>query len=241
MIFYNVYEDAERARSYANLKFPGTYYLAFRDLPEIIARNVSGEIALDFGCGTGRSTRFLSELSFSNVVGVDISAEMISRARFFDQNGDYRLVPDGDLSSIPEKTYDLILSAFTFDNIPSSKQKIHLLKSLHQKLKSSGKLVNLVSAPEIYHHEWVSFSTREFPENRTAQTGDSVKIIMLDVDDKRPVEDILCTDSQYRKLYQKSKLKLIDVFHPLGKATDPIKWKTETQIAPWTIYLLGKN
>ena len=31
--FGNVYEDEERARAYATLQFPGTYYLAFRDLP----------------------------------------------------------------------------------------------------------------------------------------------------------------------------------------------------------------
>ena len=31
--FSNVYADAERAASYADLEFPGTYYLAYRDLP----------------------------------------------------------------------------------------------------------------------------------------------------------------------------------------------------------------
>ena len=33
--FGNVYEDEERARAYATLQFPGTYYLAFRDLPAL--------------------------------------------------------------------------------------------------------------------------------------------------------------------------------------------------------------
>jgi hypothetical protein len=36
--FGNVYEDEERARAYAKLQFPGTYYLAFRDLPAFIRR-----------------------------------------------------------------------------------------------------------------------------------------------------------------------------------------------------------
>ena len=36
--FENVYEDEERARAYATLQFPGTYYLAFRDLPVLIRR-----------------------------------------------------------------------------------------------------------------------------------------------------------------------------------------------------------
>ena len=42
MDFTNVYEDERRADSYAKLEFPGTYYLAYRDLPEIIGCPVAG-------------------------------------------------------------------------------------------------------------------------------------------------------------------------------------------------------
>ena len=51
MSFSNVYDDTERAKAYAALEFPGTYYLAYRDLPAIIAQYVAGREALDFGCG----------------------------------------------------------------------------------------------------------------------------------------------------------------------------------------------
>jgi len=55
--FQNVYADEVRASSYADLEFPGSYYLAFRDLPAIFERHVTGLVALDFGCGAGRSSR----------------------------------------------------------------------------------------------------------------------------------------------------------------------------------------
>jgi SAM-dependent methyltransferase len=77
--FLNVYNDARRADAYATLEFPGTW-LAFRDLPEIIAQHVTGPVALDFGCGAGRSTRFLKRLGF-DATGVDVSASMIEHAR----------------------------------------------------------------------------------------------------------------------------------------------------------------
>ncbi len=54
MSFTNCYEDASRAGAYATLEFANTYYLAYRDLPEIISEQVRGKRALDFGCGTGR-------------------------------------------------------------------------------------------------------------------------------------------------------------------------------------------
>ena len=91
--FGNVYEDEERASAYATLEFPGTYYLAFRDLPALIRRYNHGSRALDFGCGAGRSTRFLRNLGL-DVVGADISQAMLDQARALDPSGDYYLFRD---------------------------------------------------------------------------------------------------------------------------------------------------
>ncbi len=91
MDFVNCYEDVNRANAYAALEFANTYYLAYRDLPAILSNSVTGERALDFGCGTGRSTRFLEKLGF-HVTGVDISEPMLRIARATDPSGDYRLV-----------------------------------------------------------------------------------------------------------------------------------------------------
>ena len=148
MGFDNVYEDARRAAAYAKLEFPGTYYLAYRDLPAIIAKHITGEKAVDFGCGTGRSTRFLNQLGFA-AIGLDIADDMIDKARKIDPNGVYRLIQDGDLSQCQVNAYDLVLSVFTFDNIPTMEKKVTIFKGLRSLLRSEGKIINLVSAPEI--------------------------------------------------------------------------------------------
>jgi SAM-dependent methyltransferase len=233
-----VYDDRARAEAYAALEFPGTYSLAYRDLPAIIGRHIHGRRALDFGCGAGRSTRFLRALGF-DVVGADISEHMLARARQRDPAGNYRLLPNGELSGLSPASYDLVLSAFTFDNIPALEKKVAVLSAMKRLLVYGGHIVNLVSSPEIYVNEWASFSTKDFPANRSAQSGDKVLIVMLDVEDKRPVEDILCTDDDYREAYERSGLRLIETHRPLAKPDEPHAWVSETTIAPWVIYVLG--
>jgi ubiquinone/menaquinone biosynthesis C-methylase UbiE len=235
--FGNVYADADRARAYAELEFPGTYSLAFRDLPRLLRKHVSGSRALDFGCGTGRSTRFLKDLAFE-VIGVDVSEVMLDQARARDPNGDYRLVVEGNLSEFGSGALDLILAAFTFDNVPTDRKKTSLVE-LRRLLTPGGCLVAVVSAAEIYWHEWTSFSTRDYPANRSARDGDSVRIVMLDVPDRRPVIDIMCSDTLYRELFEATGLWVVEAIRPLATGGEPVQWVSEATVPPWTIYVLG--
>ncbi len=238
MEFNNVYEDEKRAEAYAKLEFPGTYYLAYRDIPELITEHVTGTHALDFGCGTGRSTRFLVNLGF-NTVGADISEDMLKLAQNSDPSGDYLLLTSDITDHLPPASFDLVLSAFTFDNIPTSEKKISLFTGLKMLLREGGKIINLVSSPEIYMNEWASFSTKDFPENHLAMSYDKVKIIMTDVEDLRPVEDIIMHEEAYQKVYQSAGLEVVEMAKPLAKDSEPFAWKNETKIAPWTIYVIG--
>jgi hypothetical protein len=132
-----------------------------------------------------------------------------------------------------------VLSAFTFDNVPTLEKKIALLTSLERVLADGGRIVNLVSSPDIYVNEWASFTTKDFPANRIAASGDKVRIVMLDVEDRRPVEDILCTDLDYQDAYQRSGLVAVGTYRPLAKPGEAYAWVSETTIAPWVIYVLG--
>lgn len=234
----NCYEDSGRANAYATLEFANTYHLAFRDLPRILTKHMIGPRALDFGCGTGRSTRFLQRLGFE-VIGIDISEDMLRIARAADPSGDYRLVPGDDLSQFAARSFDLVLCAFPFDNIPAQR-KPRIFGDLAKLLVTTGTIVNVVSSPEIYTHEWASFTTRDFPENAAARSGDVVRIIVTDHQDHRPVEDILCSDEAYRTVYREAGLEAIEALAPLAAGHEPYSWVSETQIAPWVIYVLKR-
>jgi SAM-dependent methyltransferase len=238
MNFVNSYEDAGRSGAYATLGFANTYYLAYRDLPAIISGHVTGTKALDFGCGTGRSTRLLQQLGF-DVTGVDVSEDMLRIARATDPSGDYRLVPDDNFDELQAGAFNLVLSAFTFDNIPGA-MKARIFRDLGTLLTPEGTIVSIVSSPEIYIHEWASFTTKGFPQNSAASSGDVVRIVVTDHQDRRPVEDILWRDESYRGVYREASLKVIQVLKPLAKGDEPYSWVNETKIAPWVIYVLKR-
>lgn len=237
--FGNSWDDPTRAESYARLEFPNTYYLAYRDLPEIISRHVTGNMAIDFGCGTGRSSRFLKRLGFK-VIGLDISEDMINKARSLDLSGDYRLVSNGNYDHLGTGKFDMVQSIFTFDNIPGWDNRSRILRGLRNLLNPSGKMICLDSTPELYVNECASFTTRDFPENRNARTGDIVRCIMLDVEDKRAVEDIFWSVEDYYKLFNRSGFEIEAIYKPLGYNNEPYKWISETGIAPWMIFVLNK-
>lgn len=237
--FENVYDDAERAAAYAGLDYPGTYYLAFRDLPEIIAAHVTGRHALDFGCGAGRSTRFLKGLGFE-ATGVDISENMVRRARELDPAGTYALLPAGEIDGVPRGSVDLVLCAFTFDNIPDAEKRRAILRDLQQLLASRGRIILVASRPEIYWHEWASFTTQAFPENRLAGSGEVVRIVMKDVPDARPVLDVIWRHEDYLEQFAAAGLELLAMETPLGREDEPHAWLSELSVAPWAIYVLGR-
>jgi len=235
--FSNAYEDDERAHAYAQLEFAGTYFLAFRDLPALFGTHVQGTRALDFGCGAGRSTRFLKRLGYETI-GVDISPAMLEQARSVDPDGDYRLITTNEMLADLPGPFDLILAAFPFDNIPTDAAKLNALQAMRGILAPGGKVAIIVSAPELYLHEWVSFSTKDFAENRAAGDGDQVRIVILDGTDHRPVDDILCSDAHYHKLFATAGLEVVTLAKPLGTDSDGIAWGTEMDVSPWSIHVL---
>ena len=237
--FVNSWAECARAEAYSRLEFPGTYYLAYRDLPSIIATHVRGMRALDFGCGAGRSTRFIRDLGFE-AVGIDIAENMIRRAKEIDPDGDYRLVKEGRFDHFDDGAFDLVLSVFTLDNTPTRENKVGIFSEMRRLLAENGRIISLVSSPEIYTHEWASFSTKDFPENLRAKCGDEVRIIVTAIGDVEPVVDIIWPDDSYREVYAAAGLEVVGVYEPLAEGNEPIEWVNETHIAPWVIYVLGK-
>ena len=86
--------------------------------------------ALDFGCGVGRLTRALGEVT-GDAVGIDISASMLAEAR--------RQAPEAVsfTHDLPDRSFDWLLSLIVFQHIPPDRG-YDLLKALVERLAPGG-------------------------------------------------------------------------------------------------------
>lgn len=92
--------DASRAYAQWAPTYPPHAHNRLMDVEEravlALLPEVSGRVALDLGCGSGRYARLLIERGASRVVGVDQSADMLLRAR-----GAVRLLARADARVLP--------------------------------------------------------------------------------------------------------------------------------------------
>jgi ubiquinone/menaquinone biosynthesis C-methylase UbiE len=225
------------AGEYAGFGIEGTNYLAFRDIPAVIAKRLKGKNgnALDYGCGPGRSTRFLKSLGL-DVTGVDVSEDMLKHARAHDETGDYRLIKSERLP-FNDGSFDLVFSSFVFLEVSSLDEITRIAKEMKRVLKPSGTIVIVTAPNECYTGNWVSLSY-DFPENRRAvKSGETVKLLFKGTN--VVLYDYYWTEQDYERVFAESGLPVADTLRPLGRPDDPISWLDEANRPAALIYVLG--
>lgn len=116
-------------------------------LPQAFDLPQSG-VALDVGCGFGRSVRWLSE-QYEQVIGTDISSEVISKAQVLCKDIDNAKFYVNEADSLPKEvlpcSIDMAYVFTVFQHIPRE-YTLGLLKKIVAALKDDGVVVfNLVS------------------------------------------------------------------------------------------------
>ncbi|MBI1180770.1 MAG: methyltransferase domain-containing protein [Alphaproteobacteria bacterium] len=226
---------SETAGQYGSAEFVGVIYLAFRDVPALIAEHVDGVRALDYGCGAGRSTRLLKRQGLE-ATGVDISGSMLAEARRHDPSGDYRQIDSGRLP-FDDGSFDLAFSSFVFFEIPSLDEMARVAAEIRRVLRPGGVLILLIGADELYDHEWTTVKV-DFPENRTRRSGDAVRVYLTDIG--LELVDYYWTDADYRQMFARAGLTVERLHQPLGTPADGIDWITEDKVPPFSLYVARK-
>lgn len=229
-------KNTEKARLYHQTEETLCRYLAYRDVPGLIEKYVKGSKALDYGAGTGISTRFLIDRGF-DVNGVDVSQAMIEQASVLCPFTDFNLVENGKLPFTSE-TFDFIFSSFVLFEIPNSTEMVTYLREAARLLKKDGTCILITGSEEMYQSDFLVMQT-DFPENHKASSGDEVKIYLPDVDIE--FTDYYWSSKDYNECFKKAGMEIKEVHYPLGKKEEPWDWKDECVVSPFVIYVMSKH
>lgn len=221
------------AKEYSELGIKDTFYLGYRDIPILVKRYVKGKKALDFGCGSGRSTRFLKSLGFETI-GVDINRKMLDEAKQLDPDGNYRLIKSG---SIPcqDSSFDLVLLSLVLMEVSSIEKMEQIFLELNRVLKKEGIVIIVTDAENMYKHEAASF-IYSFPENKNIKSGMQVKLGFRGTN--IIFYDYYWTEKDYRKVFNKTGFQVLTLHKPLATEDEPFKWYSETKHPHFAIYVL---
>lgn len=97
-----------------------------------------GKTTLEIGCGIGRLTRCFVD-DFTGVIGVDVSPEMIARAKMQGlRRTEFHEVPGGSLEGIKGASVDFVFSFAVFQHIPDRESILGYLRETARVLRSGG-------------------------------------------------------------------------------------------------------
>jgi len=94
---------------------------------------------LDFGCGYGRTCKELVECGYREVVGIDISPQMIIRAKTLDPTLELHHF-DGTAIAFPDESFSACTLLAVLTCIPTNAGQTQLISEIHRVLRPGGLL-----------------------------------------------------------------------------------------------------
>jgi len=114
-----------------------------------------GSTVVDVGCGLGRLTRAAVKLGAGRVIAIDVSAEMLERAREYnDELGKVTWVQGDDtsLAGISDGVADALISHVVFQHIPDPQITLGYVREMGRVLKPRAWAAFQVSNDPGIHH-----------------------------------------------------------------------------------------
>lgn len=217
--------------------YTGTTALISRDLPLIVSELEPDGKILDFGCGTGISTRLLKSVN-SNVIGIDVNDSVLDIARENDPEGEYILVEKNKQMPFLAESFAMVVSVLVLMEIPTLKEMASCFNEIRRILKKNGVFVAVVCSEDLYmNHNWLSLVT-DYPENENLKSGDFCKIKLTDIG--LELTDYFWSNNDYERVSSNAGFEIIKKHFCFGKKEDGVNWKDEFLISPCLIHVFRK-
>lgn len=125
---YNAHAQAWQER----LKKGNNYAHRFLEKPAMASHipDLTGKRVLTLGCGSGEELDLLYAKGATSIVGIDISEELILRARQDYPHAVFHVLSLEMLDSLPESSFDFVYSSLAMHYIPSWEEVFRSLSKL---------------------------------------------------------------------------------------------------------------
>ncbi|MCD2465432.1 MULTISPECIES: bifunctional 2-polyprenyl-6-hydroxyphenol methylase/3-demethylubiquinol 3-O-methyltransferase UbiG [unclassified Streptomyces] len=147
--------------------------------------DVSGRSVLDLACGTGFYSREFRRRGATEVLGVDISVEMIAAARGFEERAPLGGVryEVGDVAELPllEQKFDIALGVQCLNYAEDIATLERMCRRIHQNLVPGGEFFVLAQRPD-YRFDCASLPAYGFrcePTGEEGEAGPRVRVTAL--------------------------------------------------------------
>ena len=229
----------KNAKKYSEIGISNSYYMAFKDVPVLLEEYANKNMKfLDYGCGTGRSLRFIRNLGYKDIVGVDISKDMIDKAKEMDALGNYRLIENLKIPYL-DKTFDVIFMSYVFLEVGEFNEIVKILQEFKRVLKDDGHIIFITSIVKNIKDKWLSFSY-DFPENEK-DLNRCQKLKLLIKDQNIIFYDFNWLEEDYKNAINEADLNINKIHIPMGYDNEPYQWLSEKNIPYNYIFVLDKK
>ncbi len=220
---------------YRSFGIKGTTYQIGFDAVARLLGDISGRTFLDFGCGAGRSARFLRALGARHVYAVDHDQNMIGQALSRDLDGvTFRHI--GSAIPLPDMSVDGAVSMNVFIEIRTLAAMTGACAEIARTLRPGAAFVLESSSPMAFGHTFRSFS---YPHTGSLRSGDTTPCIVTAPGGQFVIEDTYWTEDDYTGAIEHAGLTVTTVDYP--RPRDPEAWSTDEASIPPCIVIEARK
>ncbi|MBM3650017.1 MAG: class I SAM-dependent methyltransferase [Alphaproteobacteria bacterium] len=207
-----------------------------------LADDVRGKSVLDLACGEGIYARKLARRGAGPVLGIDLSAAMVERARASEREQPlgiaYRVGDAADLGTVG--AFDLVLASYLFNYAQDARQLLAFARTVAANLKPGGRLVGINDNPRTALGRFGSYAAYGFSREVERPQRDGARIrytFPLPDGSSFGFDNFWLAPATYQSVFAEAGLadfRFVDCTAKLGEDDDPVLWAAFVHDCPIT-------
>lgn len=195
----NQYDSNEKANKFDKYAATNMLYqkLYFPTTKELFNYTLENKRVLDLACGTGQSTRFLAGLKPSELIGVDISQNMIDLAieRSINENNEFlkniKYLCQDCSTSLQLGQFDVVFSIHYLHYADSEQKLFDMIQCMYESTKPGGTCLGIMASPFLKNESFDKISKYSLKyERRMGDVETNVGLYDGDVKDNELLTQI---------------------------------------------------